>query len=148
MSIQEAQKALERAKEQLERVQVAWYEPADPVEAVTWAFYAYENAVVAVAEAQGVKWEKNHVKKAELAGLFASKGILSTNVEDQLYELNDLRKDVAYGEPGDELEQLDLEELVIELENFIEEVERVIDAVEKKKKRGISRRKRRAPQKD
>lgn len=133
MGVREARTALERAKSQLERVQSASWDPADPVEAVTWAFYAYENAIVAVAEAKGISWKKNHAEKARLAGQFSEKKILSTNVEDRLIELNDLRKDVAYGEPGPELEQLDLEDLAIDLEEFIEEVDRVANTAKKKK---------------
>ena len=41
-----------------------------------------------------------------------------------------MRKDVAYGEPGSELEQMDLENLAIELEQFLDEVERIVDATE------------------
>ena len=36
--------------------------------------------------------------------------------------MNDLRKDVAYGEPGDELADADLEGIVGELETLEEEV--------------------------
>jgi len=133
MGVREARAALKRAKSQLERVQVAWWDPPDPVEAVTWAFYAYENAIVAVAEAKSIRWEKSHAAKARLAGQFVQQGILSTDVEDRLIELNDLRKDVAYGESGPELEELDLEDLAIKLEEFLEEVEQVIDAVEEEK---------------
>lgn len=129
MGISEARAALERAKSQLERVQAFW-DPPDHVQAVTWAFYAYENAVVAVAEAKGIRWAKNHSKKARLASQLVQQGILSTDVHDRLVELNDLRKDVAYGEPGRELQRLDLEDLVNELEDFVNEVERVVDAVE------------------
>ncbi|MBI2369101.1 MAG: hypothetical protein HYV08_02475 [Deltaproteobacteria bacterium] len=92
-----------------------------------------ENAVVAVAEAKGLKWEKIHAKKAQLAGQLARKKILSTNVEDRLVQLNDLRKDVAYGEPGPELQEMDLEHMAAELEEFLAEVERVVAAVEGKK---------------
>lgn len=129
MGPREAGAALERAKSQLERVQVAWLDPPDAVEAVTFAFYAYENAIVAVAEARGIRWTKNHAQKARLAGQLVQKKILSTDVEDRLILLNNLRKDVAYGEPGPELRELDLEDLAIELEEFIEEVERVVEAV-------------------
>ena len=54
---------------------------------------------------------------------------MRTDTEDRLLRLNGLRKDVAYGEPGFELQQLDLEDLTIELESFLEEVERLIDAL-------------------
>lgn len=67
MGLEEANKKLGLAKSQLERVQVASWSPPDPVAAVTWAFYAYENAIVAVAEAKNMKWAKNHAAKARLA---------------------------------------------------------------------------------
>lgn len=126
----EARKKLELARSQLERVQVASWSPPDPVEAVTWAFYAYENAVVAVSEAKGVPWTKNHAEKARLAHRLVELGILQMDVEERLITLNELRKDVAYGEPGFELQQVDLEDLSSELENFADEVERVIEAEE------------------
>ena len=132
MGLREARAALRRAHSQLERVQVAWLNPPDPVEAVTFAFYAYENAIVAVAEAKGAKWTKNHAEKARLAGRLFSDGILSTDIEDRLIQLNTLRKDVAYGDPGPELQELVLEELAAELEQFLEEV---VGAVEKSKKK-------------
>lgn len=133
MGLREARAALRRAQSQLERVQVAWLDPPDHVEAVTFAFYAYENAIVAVAEAKGIKWTKNHAEKARLAGRLFSDGILSTDVEDRLIALNTLRKDVAYGEPGPELQEMDLEELAVELEQFLEEVEEIVGGATKKK---------------
>ena len=130
MGLPEARRALKRARRQLARVQVAWIEPADPTAAVTFAFYAYENAVVAVAEARAIKWTKVHHEKANLARKLFNQGILATNAEERLLELNDLRKDVAYDEPGPELEQVDLEDLARDLELFIDEVEGVIDELQ------------------
>lgn len=130
MGLPEAKAALERAKSQLARVQTAWLEPPDEVEAVTFAFYAYENGVVAVAEAKGIRWKKIHSDKARLAARLAQQGILTKDLEDLLIRLNNLRKDVAYGEPGPELQELDLEELAAELETFLDEVERIVDAIE------------------
>lgn len=130
MGLGEARKKLELARSQLERVQVASWSPPDPVEAVTWAFYAYENAVVAVSEAKGIPWTKNHAEKARLAHRLVELGILQMDVEERLITLNELRKDVAYGEPGFELQQVDLEDLSSEPEDFVDEVERVIEAEE------------------
>lgn len=126
MSFEEARKALERAKTQWDKAAVHSWEPAEPGDAVMWAFYAYENAVIAVAELKGIRWEKNHAKKAELAKKLHTSGILRTDVSERLRELNELRKDVAYDEPGPELRALNLEELVSELETFIDEVEDII----------------------
>lgn len=103
MSLGAARKALNIATRHLERVQAAWWEPADAAEAVTFAFYAYENAVVAVAELNGRRWTKNHYEKAELAHELFEQGLLTSDVSDRLKEFNDLRKDVAYDEPGPEL---------------------------------------------
>lgn len=115
MSLRGARKAINIAQRHLERVQVAWYEPPDPVEAVTFAFYAYENAIVAVAELHGRRWTKNHYEKAELAHQLFQEGLISVDVSDRLREFNDLRKDVAYDEPGPELARLDLENVAIDL---------------------------------
>ncbi len=128
MGEKEARYHLERAKKQLERVQTAICEPEDREEAVTWAFYAYENAVVAAAEKKGIKWVKTHPSKVEVAGKLNSLGILSVDVGTHIQHLNELRKDVQYGEPGEELEEMDLEDLASELENFINEVDSVISS--------------------
>jgi hypothetical protein len=47
---------------------------------------------------------------------------LKTDVSDRLVKLNELRKDVSYGDPGEELSEVDLEDLVSELESFLDEV--------------------------
>ena len=54
MAQEKAVAALELAKKQLDKVQAATWDPADVADAVMWAFYAYENAIVAVAEANGM----------------------------------------------------------------------------------------------
>jgi hypothetical protein len=54
---------------------------------------------------------------------------LSIDVSDKILRMNDLRKDVSYGEP-DELADADLESIVGELETFIEEVEGIVEALE------------------
>ena len=92
-------------------------------EAVTWAFYAYENCVTALAERYGRKWEKHHRAKAELARKLHAEGLISRDIGDELEELNTLRKDVAYDEPGPDLKERDLEDLANELERFIDEID-------------------------
>ena len=128
MSIQEAQKQLDTAKKHVERVQIASFESTDEdrEEGVTWAFYAYENCVVAIAEALDRSWKKIHKQKAELARKLHEEGIVSRDIKGTLEELNELRKDVQYGQPGPDLMELDLEDLASELEAFIDEVEQVI----------------------
>ena len=123
MAIDEARQHIARARRQLERVQVAAWDPDDPEEAVTWAFYAYENCVAALAERFGRKWTKNHREKADLARWLHTEGLISRDIGDELEELNSLRKDVAYDEPRPELQERDLEDLAIELKEFIDEVD-------------------------
>ena len=94
---------------------------------MTWAFYAYESAVVAAAEKEGMPWEKNHPSKAKAAETLHQNGILSIDVKSTLEELNELRKDVAYGEAGSELEEVDLQDLAVHLEEFVEEVAQLIE---------------------
>jgi len=128
MGLNEARAKLRLAKKHLGRVQTAYWDPKDPEGAVTWAFYAYENAVVAAAEAIGLPWKKTHPSKVEVAGLLHQRGMLSLDVGEKIALLNELRKDVEYGEPGPSLEEVDLEDLSTELEEFIEEVERLVES--------------------
>ena len=122
MAVDEARKRIGRAKRQLDRVQsAAWV--SDPEYAVTWAFYAYENCVTALAEFHELTWARNHPRKAQLARRLHSDGLISRDIGDELEKLNGLRKDVAYEEPGPELREVDLEELAGELEEFITELE-------------------------
>ena len=126
MGTTDAKEALTRARKQLERVQMAAWEPQDPEEAVTWAFYAYENALKALAEARGDILARHHGRKAEYAGRMARQKVLRTDAEARLVELNGLRKQVSYGDVYGDLAALDLEDLASELETFLDEVETVI----------------------
>ena len=131
MSLEQARRAIGRARVQLARVQLEAgdFEDPDPESAVTWAFYSYENCVRALAEMHGRNWAPNHYAKVRLArSLYADK-LISKDIGDELEELNRLRKDVAYGEPGAELEERDLETLASELEKFIDEVQSCMDAL-------------------
>ena len=94
----------------------------DPESAVTWAFYSYENCVTALAELYDRRWTKNHREKVQLARRLYHEGLVSRDVGDKLEELNDLRKNVAYDEPGPDLESADLEDLTDALEALIKEV--------------------------
>ena len=118
----EARKALERARKQWERAATATWDPADPEEAVTWAFYAYENCVVAIAESTATTWRKLHSDKATLATKFYEEGLVTRDVGPVLEDLNGLRKQVAYGEVFGDLATMDLEEMVSDLESPILEV--------------------------
>lgn len=101
---------------------VATWEPEDREDAVTWAFYAYENAVVAAAEKLGERWTRRHDQKADLAAAPHVSGHLSVDVHDLLTALNRLRQDVPYGEMGADLLDLDLYDLASELDAFVGEV--------------------------
>ncbi len=130
MDLKEARKHLDLAKEQWESAACAAWEPEDAAGCVTNAFYAYENLIVAVAEAYGRRWKPSHYKKSELATELFSEKILSTDVGEIILKLNDLRKDVSYGEPGFELADANLEDIVSELETFCNEVESIVDRLE------------------
>jgi len=121
---------LERARRQWDQALTHSWEPEEPGECVTKCFYAYENAVVAAATALGAKWTKKHYEKAELAKKLFEENKLKNNVSDRLARLNELRKDVSYDEPGPELAETDLEDLVSDLENFLDEVDELISNIE------------------
>jgi hypothetical protein len=130
MSLKEARDHLDLAKEQWESAATASWEPEDAPGCVTNAFYAYENLIVAVAEAHDRKWEPNHLKKSKLAAeLFAEK-ILTIDVSDTILTMNNLRKDVSYGEPGFELANTSLYDIVSDLETFCNEVESIVETLE------------------
>ena len=127
--IREAREHLERARAQWNDACVDSWEPSEPAESVTKAFYAFENALTAVALALGERLTTKHYEKAELAANLVKRGKLKTDVSDRLVELNGLRKDVQYGVPGEELENADLEDILTDLEYFLEEVAAVIDSI-------------------
>ena len=130
MSLEQARKHLHLASEQWERAATDAWEPSDAASCVTKVFYAYENLIVAVAEAKDQPWAKSHYKKADLAAEFSKNKILTKDLHDEMLRLNDLRKDVSYGEPGKDLNDEDLEDLVGELEKMIAEVEQIVATLE------------------
>lgn len=86
--------------------------------------------MVAAATALGTAWTKKHYEKADLAKRLFEQNKLKTDIGDVLVNLNELRKDISYGEPGDELSQVDLEDLVSELERFLDEVSELVTNLE------------------
>lgn len=52
------------------------------------------------------------------------------SLSERLVELNELRKDVSYGDPGEELSDVDLEDLVSELESFLDEIDELVTSRE------------------
>ena len=128
--VAKARKHLTLAIRQCDDACTASWEPSDPAECVSKCFYAFENAVVAAATALGIAWKKNHTMKADLAATLFSEGKLTSNIRALLVDLNDMRKDVSYDEPGPMLANIDLEDLLSELEDYLNQVELLINEVE------------------
>lgn len=128
--LKDANAHLARARDQCDRAATDSWEPADPAECVTKCFYSYENALVAAATALGIAWTKKHYEKAALAKKLFEDNKLRTDVSDHLVKLNELRKDVSYGDPGEELSEIDLEGLVSDLELFLDEVSELVSSLE------------------
>ena len=128
--LKEATTHLARARDQWDRASVDSWEPADPAGCVTKCFYSYENGLVAAATALGTAWTKKHYEKAALAKRLFEQNKLKTDVSDRLVTLNELRKDVSYGDPGEELSEVDLEDLVSELDLFLDEVGELVASLE------------------
>lgn len=128
--VKEAKELLALAKEQLDQAQTDWWEPAQPASCVTNSFYAYENAVSAAIVVVGRARTRKHHEKAQLAKKLFDEQKLKTDVSDTLSELNNVRKDVQYGEAGGLLAGYDLESMVANLESFVLEVEELIHEIE------------------
>jgi len=128
--LKESRTHLARARDQWDRAVADSWEPADPAECVTKCFYAYENAVVAAATAIGTAWTKKHHEKAALARKLFEQKVLKADVSERLVELNELRKDVSYGDPGEQLLGVNLEDLVSDLERFLDEVDELVTTEE------------------
>jgi hypothetical protein len=85
---------------------------------------------MAAVVATGGQRTKQHYVKATLAtAMHREHGL--RDISNRLTELNDLRKDVSYGEPGADLAEVNLDDLVSELESFIDEVDRLIGGLER-----------------
>ncbi len=126
----EANAHLARARDQWDRAAVDSWSPEEPAECVTKCFYSYENALVAAATALGTAWTKKHYEKADLAKRLFEQNKLKTDISGLLVRLNELRKDVSYGDPGEELSEVDLEDLVSQLEVFLDEVGELVASLE------------------
>ena len=128
MREKEARAALDRARKHWERVSVASWPPEEREVAVTWAFYAYENCVVAAAYALAIPWKKRHPNKVAIARRLFEGGHVSRDIGGELERLNELRKDVQYGDPGLELLEVDLYALSVELEQYVDEVAALLES--------------------
>jgi uncharacterized protein (UPF0332 family) len=127
--IKRAHASLEISEKQLHKASVHSWEPSDPAQCVTMTFYSYENAVVAAAIALGYEWQATHPSKVDVARRLVKEGRVKTDIGERLTELNRLRKDVSYGDAGEELSGVDLEDVVAELEAFIGEVDELLSSL-------------------
>ena len=127
--IAEARKQLEIATRQFDEACTASWMPTEPAECISKCFYAFENAVVAAAMALGIPWKKDHRKKADLAATLFDTGKATKNISELLIELNDVRKDISYGEAGQTLEDMDLDDLLSDLKDYLSQVESLINEV-------------------
>ena len=128
--VAKARKQLTIATKQCDAAHITSWEPADPAECVSKCFYAFENAVVAAAMALDITWKRDHKQKADVAALLFNEGKLENNIHELLVDLNSLRKDISYDEPGPILEEMDLEDLLSDLEDYLSQVESLINEVE------------------
>lgn len=126
-----ARTKLVRATEQWDQATMASWRPTEAGDCVTKCFYSFENAVVAAAIALDIRWEKQHFHKAQIAKQLAQNGHVTPDVSDLLSWLNELRKDISYGEPGPHLMDINLEDLLSDLESYLAEVEQVIGNAER-----------------
>ena len=130
MNLTNARDHLDHAQKQLDSAATDSWEPAEPESCVSNVFYAYENVVVALAEASGIGWKKTHPSKVEIAARLAKDGKVSKDISQLLVRLNGLRKDISYGEHGSNLVREDLETLVSDLESMIDEADAIISKLE------------------
>jgi hypothetical protein len=111
---------LKLAREQLARVQVAWFDPTDWSDLALYAFYALENAVATAADHFGVPWKLTHPSKVEAARTLANQHGLP-DVSHLLVELNSLRKSEAYGETPSS-RTYSAEDIAVAVEEYIDSV--------------------------
>ena len=128
--LKKARKHFKLASKQADGAAVHAWEPSEPAQCVGLTFYAYENGVVAAAEAACLTWKRTHPSKVEVARELFSQKKLKTNIADRLEYFNRLRKDVSYGEPGEDLTEVDLEDVVSDLYEFLAEVEEFVSSLE------------------
>jgi len=114
---------LQLARDQLTRVQAAAIHPVDWAELYNWAFYGFENAVVAAAASVGMSWERDHRKKAQLSVRLHAQYELP-DVEQLLGDLKVLKENVTYGEARPAADY-SAEDVATALERYVEAVERL-----------------------
>ena len=119
MSNTEAEKSLSRAKQHLERVLAAWDDPTDWADLTIYGFYCLEASVVAAAAHLGLELKKTHADKAAMASKLSRSHSLP-DIADFLWDLNNARKAVAYGDVDSPT--LDAEDVAIKIEEYVEAV--------------------------
>lgn len=124
--LRNARQLLKRAREQHDQAAIHSWEPSEPAECVTKCFYSFENGLTAAAEALGKRWTTKHYEKVALATQLFRDGDFKSDISSRLSELNDLRKDVQYGEPGANLLSVDMEDILSELEDFLDDVDSIV----------------------
>ena len=85
--------------------------------------------MVAAAYALSIPWKKRHPSKVAIARRLFEGGHVSKDIGDELERLNELRKDVQYGDPGLELLEVDLYALSVELEQYVDEVAALLESM-------------------
>ena len=117
---------LNLARRHLEKLQSSWEDEPDLDDLAFYGLYCLEAAVEAAALHVGIKTEKQHWDKKNAADeLYKRHGL--PEIGDLLFNLNDTRKAVAYGD----VEEPDLDEdnAVVDIENYVQAVEDFIGSV-------------------
>lgn len=116
-------KKIELARQQLERVLMAW-DPPDWPDLSHYGFHALENAIDAACSHFGLEDAENqHWKRADLAvQLHRDHGL--DDVSDLLRDLNETRKSEAYGDVT--APELDAEDTATTIEEYVEAVEAIL----------------------
>ena len=124
---QTAMDSLKIARRHLEKVEAAWFDPADWADLAMYGFYCLEACVVAIALHLGQPRPKStHPAKVALARSFAAAHDLP-DIEQLLIALNDRRKFEAYGDVElAEDDDLDAQDVADEIRGYFEAVEAMV----------------------
>ena len=102
-------------------------DPSDLDDLSMYGFYCLEAAVEAAALHVGIKTKKQHWDKQNAAGELSKRHGLP-DVSDLLFDLNDSRKAVAYGDV--EAPDLENEDVVNEIERYVKAVGELVGMVD------------------
>lgn len=120
----DAKRSFSIAKQHLDRVLAAWDEPVDWTDLTIYGFYCLEAAIVAAAMHIGLSFRRTHSEKAKVAEELAVSYDLP-DLSDFLWNLNEARKAVAYGDAP--LPDLDAEDVVRKIEEYVEAVSALLE---------------------